>query len=566
MDKLGISSQYKARQCSQCQGDTEFYCNMCKHDLCLQCKERHVIDLDTKHHDVVIYREICESITKQEICVRHPDKIYEMFCNLCKLPVCFRCKEHKQHLLHGLRTAYKTNRLQQKGNICHIRSETLYNSCFLLPVIKTDIETCLTEISKRQSELFIKANRLKNLIDTVMCDVKIRYTRYMMQRIQQQKRKMNIYLVSIENYEHRTEFSANTPVKFLFFIKRPRVTKIKETPSLSQNLLLSLTEELNKQEVINLLSDIQIIEAGKRQVRNEYLLKLMKTVVIYRSVKVTGVRQVRHISSVTSGKFWINDGDNLILTNIEGKLPLSDDNAVLINRKNYVLHQLTDIVSGWGVHTVTINGDLIYIDRDDNINRLYKDNETKSTLIKKTKPWKPRCVYSSRSNGDLLVGMWKTDTDTGKVTRYNDKGQCIQTIQQNNTGQGLYRHPFFITENCNGDLIVSDWSRGAVVVTEHRGRYRNCYTGPPSGTGLSPRGVCTDALSNILVCDAITYTVQMIDKDGNFLTLILEEETRIDGPRGLTYDDETHLLWVGLWHNTVVKLRYIERQDNQTGK
>jgi hypothetical protein len=56
---LPFTTQCKVRQCLECQGDTEFYnyCNTCIRNLCVQCKEKHVMDLYTKHHEVVIYRE-----------------------------------------------------------------------------------------------------------------------------------------------------------------------------------------------------------------------------------------------------------------------------------------------------------------------------------------------------------------------------------------------------------------------------------------------------------------------------------------------------------------------------
>ncbi|XP_062619383.1 uncharacterized protein LOC134280952, partial [Saccostrea cucullata] len=110
--------------------------------------------------------------------------------------------------------------------------------------------------------------------------------------------------------------------------------------------------------------------------------------------------------------------------------------------------------------------------------------------------------------------MWNTDTfQEGKVVRYSDTGQYIQTIQHNSNGLGIYSFPRYITENLNGDIIVSDFLRRAVVVVDYEGRHRFSYTGPETGVIISPYGVCIDALSHILVCDQNSNTVQMIDKD-----------------------------------------------------
>ncbi|XP_065932478.1 tripartite motif-containing protein 2 isoform X2 [Magallana gigas] len=190
--------------------------------------------------------------------------------------------------------------------------------------------------------------------------------------------------------------------------------------------------------------------------------------------------------------------------------------------------------------------------------------KTTTTFIERTdSTWRPRCVYWSPSTGDLLVGMYTIDT--GKVTRYNQSGQLTQTIQYHNTGRGLYSIPRYITENNNGDVVVSDLS-GAVVVTERGGRHRFSYTGHPSGSRLVPLGICTDALSHILVCDVITHTVQMINKDGQFLSHLLTKSQEMGESWSLRYDVNTHRLWVGSGSrdNKVCVYRYITRQDALT--
>ncbi|XP_061195219.1 uncharacterized protein LOC133203456 [Saccostrea echinata] len=276
---------------------------------------------------------------------------------------------------------------------------------------------------------------------------------------------------------------------------------------------------------------------------------MMYRLVLQKSVTVTGVRRGLHISRVSSDRVWISDYRNLILTNTAGDK----------------LHHLTDIKhNGDGVHTVTRDGDLIYIDSDYNINKLSTDNKVKTTLIKYTGPWEPQCVYSSPS-GDLLVGMCHTDTDTGQVNRYTNTGQHLQTIQHdNNTGQGLYRYPIYITENRNGDVIVSDWDRYAVVVTDGVGRYRFSYTGPPSGSRLYPQGFCTDALSHILVCDDRTHSVQILDGDWRFLSQIETRQHGIDGPYSLSYDDRTHCVWIGSGNNNTVNIYRLIHDDSLT--
>ncbi|XP_062618923.1 uncharacterized protein LOC134280526 [Saccostrea cucullata] len=277
----------------------------------------------------------------------------------------------------------------------------------------------------------------------------------------------------------------------------------------------------------------------------------MYTAVLHKSVTVRGVSQCKHITHVTSDRVWISDKEgNLILTNTRGD----------------ILDSVTDLARyGYGVHTVTQNGDVIYIDSDFNIIKRSKDKVKTTVIPYNTSPWDPHCVYSSPSTGDLLVGIRNDDTKTGQVNRYTNTGQHIQTIQHDNTGQGLYKYPNYITENRNGDVIVSDSGRYAVVVTDSRGRHRFSYTGTPSGSGLSPQGICTDALSHILVSDSRTQTVHIIDKDGNYLTELDTVQHGIDRPWSLSYDDITRSVWVGSWDNNTVNIyRLIYGGDNLT--
>ncbi|XP_062582956.1 uncharacterized protein LOC134244719 [Saccostrea cucullata] len=94
------------------------------------------------------------------------------------------------------------------------------------------------------------------------------------------------------------------------------------------------------------------------------------------------------------------------------------------------------------------------------------------------------------------------------------------------TGKPLYHEPVYITENRNGDIVVSDIGKG-VVVTDRDGKYRFTYTGPPEGLSLfMPCGACVDAFLNILICGRLDQTLQMIIRDGLLLSNL---PTRQDG-------------------------------------
>ena len=289
----------------------------------------------------------------------------------------------------------------------------------------------------------------------------------------------------------------------------------------------------------------------------------MSSPVLLKYILVASVKYCYHISCVTPGRLWISDWNNVILK----------DTAT--GKTIYSLKGSSEWDSG--NHTVNRESELIYIDNHYKIRKLSADMKTTTLLIDETDPkWKLICVYCSPSSGDLLVGMRKYDTGRfkGKAMRYNDPCRQKPTKPQNKTPDNLYDYPCYITENNNRDVVVSDWRRGAVIVTSGEGIYRFSYTGPPtSGSGLEPRGICTDALSHILVCDLTSGTVQLLSKDGEFLKYLLTSPSQgLDyyAPYSLSYDFYTHCLWVGsgmlMSHRTLSVYRHINRHPAILGK
>lgn len=216
------------------------------------------------------------------------------------------------------------------------------------------------------------------------------------------------------------------------------------------------------------------------------------------------------------------------------------------------------------VNTVSSENELIYIDKIIKINKLSRDMKPASlfaeTTVSNRLPW---CVHWSLLTGDLLVGMSDLFGETGKVIRFDQTRQIIQTIQYDDTRLDLYKCPLYITENNNGDIAVSD--EGAVVVTDCGGKHRFSYISSQSGSLFEPRGICIYALSHILVCDIITGTVHRISQDGQFLSYLLIGFDRIGEPLGLSYDVNTHHVWVGSKNKKVFIYKYIERENTRKG-
>nr|XP_022337256.1 uncharacterized protein LOC111133292 [Crassostrea virginica]XP_022337257.1 uncharacterized protein LOC111133292 [Crassostrea virginica]XP_022337258.1 uncharacterized protein LOC111133292 [Crassostrea virginica]XP_022337259.1 uncharacterized protein LOC111133292 [Crassostrea virginica] len=566
MDPTRINTQVSAKHCSLCQGDTEYYCYGCRQDLCIQCKNLHVIDLSTTDHEVTCYIErmkcppkdeseesgdpdSCDSSkqvksarsgnSEQVMCVRSRDPV--------PLPVWLSPSERSE----------MERRLYSK-TIYSIRGETIYNRLVMLEGVRQDLKTGHKAVTIRglsMAEMIIQVPQDK--IDEVLagdledrCIIqKTRMTRHMTRLLQY-----------VHIYEQLNDIMVKQPIKFLRIMTRKHDhTKNQEKFHTQKDQEKLLTQRGKKEMInmmVNLMKGMRLVETRKRQAPGtELLLTLMSSPVLQKSLSVTGVEKCSHISRVTPDRFWVSDYNDLILTDTATGKQLHSVNDSLYS------------VTSAGIHSVNCDSELIYIDKDKNINKLSSDMKTTTTLIKHTDTtWIPRCVYCSSSSGDLLVGMCTAKYPrTGKVMRYN-AGKHKQTIpHDDNTPHHLYELLEYITENDNRDVLVSDWDR--VVVTSGEGVHRFSYTGPPSGSGLKPGGICTDVMSHILVSDDYTLTVQMLDRDGQFLSYLLT--TQSPGihvrPLGLSYDVTNHVLWVGSWYhtsgynNTLSVYRYINR-------
>lgn len=539
------STQYRVYQCFNCPGDKEYVCVSCKSGQCDKCQSEHVYNLKTIDHNVVSYREIYNNSQEKEICVKHPNVVYKNFCELCEVPICNKCTGHETHRKLDIKTAFESKRQNYKGTIHTIRSSTLFNTLVLLTEIKTDVNTCQKQFSIYQSELLTRTRYLKYLIDFFLCDFDFQH------RCVKQKLEMNRYINSLQLNEHMYEQSGMRPKQFLQ--KKEDIFQVQKILNIIfHTSQLSMTDSLNKKAVVGALSQIKIKENCKRCVGDDRLLTLMYRPQIHNYFSVNNAKVCHHISRVSSDRVWVSDSLNRVLTDNTGKS----------------LHKLEVPFAGVqrGLNTVNRDSEMIFIDTR---NEKYHDDivikklskEMKGTTIfidSKLLTGSPRCVFCSPSSGDLLIGVYQ------KVIRYDQTGKLTQIIQNDTNGIALFDEPRYLTENKNGDIVVSDSS--SVVVTENGGKYRFSYKGYPSGSVLMPRGICTDALLHILLCDERTKSVQILDKDGQFLSYLLSRPSGIFEPYSLSYDYNTHRLWVGSFIvNKLCVYNYLMRKDDQIG-
>lgn len=534
------SPVYRIRHCSMCLGTTEYLCELCICELCQQCGINHVNNLKFTSHRLKKYRDKFVNIFKTGIYK------YAMFSKYDKgLPDISCDWSHLNDYLNitKLVELYEIKK-EHKETIHTLRNEGYFYRTVLLKKINADIKTCHENFSLSQSEMRTRAQQLKDLIDNWFHVVEINHN------CLNQKREIKRYTVLMQKCEVIYEQSAIIPVQFLLSKKASSHKKLDLTLHTSK---LFMTESLNKHHVMRSLIDVKITENETRKV--DRLFQKMSVPKLTSSFTVKDTYGCRHVSCLTSHTVCIRDETELIMTNAVGN----------------TLHRQTNVLQkSEGIHTVNNDGELIFIDKNNSIKKLSKYMNTTITLIERTDttldPW---CAYWSPLTEDLLVGLYSNSTS--KVARYNKVGNLTQSIQHDNTGLDLYKEPCYITENSNRDVVVCNIYHGSlfgsVVVTDHEGQHRFSYKRHPSGSKIKPHGICTDVMLHIIVCDEISNSVQLLDRDGIFLSHLLIRPSGIFKPYSLGYDINTNQLLVGsLYNNRICVYRYLTRQNTSPGK
>ncbi|XP_078311326.1 uncharacterized protein LOC111135775 [Crassostrea virginica] len=571
-----------------CEENGEFYCNNCHLPLCEQCRDEHLESPKNKTHETVHYRYRKQKLPVVK-CEFHPTRNVEMFCRECQITLCSRCsimEEHNGHIHLDLEEIFAERYVIWHGEFLKIQK-------YFLPTtegLKKDIENDATQIKKTmegiRASMKTKAYFLKNLVDEVTSE-NIEHTHTMektlLEHLNAQETTYDDYIAYLGKMTDEFQpYLSLTNLKLLF----SETLKIKPIPETFKPALpITTASQINKDSVAKLLGRVIISNADpeKRRIQSnetffahlkctekqleqhkekpetnskeksdmKQTLSLSNSVTKVREYSVPGVGSTCHVSIDKLGRLWVNDrSGNLVQSDLQGNL----------------LQIIQTSGGAQGYHTATQDGDLLYTDQSKKV--IYRITPDKNfTAFIKTGDWAPLSIHSSRINGDILAGMIKDGQ--AKVIRYSKTGKEIQNIQRDTEGKKLYSDPYYITENINGDICISDFNKHAVVVVNKSGHHKFSYTG--QGPEFHPRGICTDVLGHILVCDSYNESVHLLNQTGVFCSFInvyskqsglwdvlLSPLQGYKRPCGACVDDENNLYVGQLTTNALTVYKYLQ--------
>lgn len=257
MDTSNI--KYRIRQCSECSDGLGYFCVPCSRDLCLQCREMHVFRMAAigEIHNIIKYREKSKCLKNQELCLRHPDSVYDSFCEFCDIPICSDCPEHRTHKKTDVGTAYETKRRQKKAMIQRIEEEEIF-CWYLWFEMDLDFKIVSESVANINSELLTLSNNLTRCIDRLLQKFPAKI------RCLKQKIKMKRCIASTQIYEHVYEHSSMVPIKFLLSAKKTHHFKMNNRDFLKHHCKATLRVSTIMEYVIEKLPTIKLISKEKR--------------------------------------------------------------------------------------------------------------------------------------------------------------------------------------------------------------------------------------------------------------------------------------------------------------
>lgn len=511
-------------KCDTCKNQASFSCRRCNLNICDTCIPGHLREKAISGHDIVEYGtkdedEVC-------ICELHPPNGCSTYCKTCDVSICKCCvsEKHSTHetsllseqieqilkkitqendrlqsfktelvsvlghitkILSSLTKFYtkKKDEITRRGEEWHKHVEkTVRKLQYELNDMRNEHEAALQSQKKELEKMIKDVDEINKKVSVLQKSQNVKELQNFVPIIQKQKPLINISQYPFPTF-YASKFDENDPTFFGYIEKK------------EEKCFSALEGKLEETK----LRDLQILERPT-------------------------------LTSVIDSGFPFNtENENRLYD-----LAITDDNKVWMGGHCQEL-KLFDLqgnllrtvhITSLGLFLCVHKNHAVYTDYADRAVKMISDSDNVVTMFT-TKGWRPQGIASTET-GDLLVCL--DLDDQSKVVRYSITGKELQTIQYDSYCQPLYKSPLYIAENINGDIIVSDWKKDAVIAVNRLGVYRYSFSWETCKSFAC--SVATDSIGQVIVSDYNGIKIRILDKDGRFLRYIVLEDG-IKNSRGL---------------------------------
>ncbi|XP_052702240.1 uncharacterized protein LOC128178889 [Crassostrea angulata] len=506
-------------ECDLCQQPVSFFCRRCGVNLCDPCVTIHLRVKSKNGHDIVDYTSKDDDDTCH--CDSHPQNDCSAYCKTCDAPICILCVsiKHKSHEMSEL-----SDKIEELLKVIAKENDRLQSSKNELEKILEHTTNMLSSISSfyKQRKVEVTAHGEKwhkQIEETVK---KLHQELDDMQKeheavLQKQKKEFEKMIGKVNEMNGKT-------------IKLQKSKNVKEmqtfVPVIQNRKNLSEVSQYSFPTFYECKIDPNYLQTYFGYVEK---MQVKKTSLLENEFKDNDLpgRRILEVPTVTSVIDTGFPADEKYKTRLYG-MAVTDDNKVwmggystelrLFNLQGHLHHTVS--ITCLGMFLCMYNKQVVYSGIKDV--KMISDTDTVVTMFT-TGDWDPYGVTSAAS-GDLLVCL--SNDDQYKVVRYSSTGTVLQEIRYDSQGQPLYKNAKYITENVNGDIIVTDWEKEEVIAVDRLGIFRYSYSGVSSST------VTTDSVGHVIVTDYNGQKIHMLDRDGRFLRYIIPKGG-IEDPRGV---------------------------------
>ena len=498
-------------ECDLCQNPVSFFCRRCGVNLCDACIPVHLRVKSKTGHDLVDY--VSKDDDDTCFCDSHPKHECSAFCKTCDAPICMLCVsiKHKSHKISEL-----SDKIKELLQSITRENDRLQSFRYVLEKKLKDTTQQLSSLSfvyqKGKNDVTAQGVEWHKLIDM--------HVKKLHQELDDLK-KENEAVLQKQNQEFEEMIEKMDEINR----KLPQIQKSKNVSEMQKFKRVIKKQKTIKQftqyKTFPIFHDCKLDEnniktlfgfIGKIQEKKVPLLEIsnmkMPKVPLVSSVIDTGFpthkdrkSRLYDMAVTDDKKVWMGgESKELKLFDLKGKL-----------------HRTVTITYPRGMYICMYNNQVVFSDLSDKTVKKVSDEDTVVTMFQ-TGDWRPYGITGSASSG-LLVCLLKDDQS--KVVRFSSTGTVLQEIQYDSQCQPLYRHAWYMAENVNEDIIVTDYEKKTVIAVDRLGIFRYSYFRKDSS--FLPDVVATDSAGQIFVTDFQGDKIHMLDINGRFLRYIIPQ-------------------------------------------
>ena len=568
-----------------CDNPAEYHCNTCGDTLCSKCKAIHQKSKATSHHSIVLYGERLRPEHLSSLsCPDHNGKECVHWCEKCGKAACMDCvtSTHYGHKMKKLEVILKEKTTMLQRELAGLENNKLKEWKDLAAEAKQITADYLNQVNGVGKELDTQAKKFhakvdeifqaskKQLEDMKKANLSTLHQQEKMasnglekvkQEIKECENKLrNGSVESLLHYEDKEEgekatlpkiFPVMTPTFFPSLIDSESLTKMfgkltehqaseakLKTGATSQDTLTSTDQD--NATLLQGATPKRGASDSKPEITSHLNQKTSKEITVPKP-SVQSRFDTRFysfdqpIACVGSGQAWVKTGD--------WRLQLMDRHGA-VKDTIHTKFDFYDVV-------LSPQGELLLSDSSNSCIKSISPDKVVRTLFRTQ--WEPYglcCLHS----GDVAVTFW----DEGRVVIYSRSGKIIQELDKK-----LFRHPYRVAQNkvnnnlyiCDKDYMTID-SSGKIMALDASYRFKFEYMGQ-GNINFVPIDLCTDGAGRVLFTDFYNYTVEILDRDGQFLQYLLTREQGLRQPVSVNIDKEGNA-WVGQFNGEVKVVKYLQ--------